>query len=187
MIENKLYETLYTSLFQETIGKTDNNDINWCGGGSGVMLAFDSNGDIYPCLRFLPFALRFRSPDRYKLGNIDTGVLNTEESIAAKKEMDSLTRTSQSTEKCNNCPICTGCAWCSAWNFDLYGTVNKRCTRICPMHQARVMANAYYWNKLYRSLDMEDRFELNIPKDWALEIIDEDEFNMLTALAKKGK
>lgn len=55
------------------------------------------------------------------------------------------------------------------------------------MHQARVMANVYYWNKLYRSLDMEDRFELNIPKDWALEIIDEDEFNMLTALAKKGK
>ena len=54
------------------------------------------------------------------------------------------------------------------------------------MHQARVMANAYYWNKLYRLLDMEDRFDLNIPEDWALEIISKNEFEMLTELAKKG-
>lgn len=186
MIDNKLYTKLYTTLFDESIGKTNDDDKNWCGGGSGVMLAFDSNGDIYPCLRFLPFALRYRSAEQLKLGNVDSGMLVSEESKKAKIEMDSLTRTSQSTKKCNECKIRTGCAWCSAWNYDLYGTINKRCTNICPMHQARVMANAYYWNKLYRLLDMEDRFDLNIPEDWALEIISKNEFEMLTELAKKG-
>ena len=52
------------------------------------------------------------------------------------------------------------------------------------MHKARALANSYYWNKFYRKYDMNKRKELTIPKEWALEIISEEEFNMLLDLAK---
>lgn len=191
-IKNEIYSKIAITLFDETIGhpkdpnsKDDNK--NWCGGGAGVMLAFDSNGDIYPCLRFLPFSLRFRSSEFFRLGNLETGILKTREQKHAKDILDNLTRKSQSTEECYNCPIAGGCAWCSAWNYDLYGTVNKRCTFICPTHKARVLANSYYWNTLYRMYGMPKRFKLDIPKEWALEIVSEDEYNMLKALSEEGE
>ena len=34
-------------------------------------------------------------------------------------------------------------------------TVYQRATAICEMHKARVRANNYYWNKLYRKLEKE--------------------------------
>ena len=47
----------------------------------------------------------------------------------------------------------------------IFGTANKRATYICKMHKARVLANYYYWNKLYQKLDMDDYFELNLNID----------------------
>ena len=44
------------------------------------------------------------------------------------------------------------------------------------MHQARTLATAYFWNKWYQKINSEERYSLDIPKDWALEIINEDEF-----------
>ncbi len=44
-------------------------------------------------------------------------------------------------------------------------------TYICPMHKARVLANAYYWNNLYRKRGDTARYRLDIPDAWALEII----------------
>ena len=35
-------------------------------------------------------------------------------------------------------------------------TIYQRSTAICKMHKARVRANNYYWNKLYRKLESED-------------------------------
>ena len=64
-------------------------------------------------------------------------------------KLEQITRRSQSTDECYNCPIASGCSWCSAYNYEIYGTPNKRTTFICPMHKARVLANIYYWNKTY--------------------------------------
>ena len=47
------------------------------------------------------------------------------------------------------------------------------------MHKARALANAYYWNKKFRQAGENKRMKLWIPKEWALEIIDEDEWNNL--------
>ena len=47
------------------------------------------------------------------------------------------------------------------------------------MHKARALANAYYWNKVYRISDPNKRFKIWIPEEWALEIIDEDEWKLL--------
>ena len=38
-------------------------------------------------------------------------------------------------------------------------TVYERATAICLMHKARVRANNYYWNKLYRKLELEGKQE----------------------------
>ena len=74
---------------------------------------------------------------------------------------------------------------CSAWNYQLHGTPDKRCTRICPMHKARSLANVYYWNTYYRKHNIDKRFEMHLPKEEALKFITEDEYNMLLELSTK--
>ena len=85
--------------------------------------------------------------------------------------------------ECFNCPIAQGCAWCSAYNYQKFGTANHRATFICPMHKARVLANVYYWNKYYRQNNIQKRMKNYCPKEWALDIISEEEYNMLNELA----
>jgi hypothetical protein len=54
------------------------------------------------------------------------------------------------------------------------------------MHQARVLANTYFWNKYYRKMQSPDRLKVHCPKDWALEFISEDEYNFLVEYSKEG-
>ena len=72
-----------------------------------------------------------------------------------------LDRCTQSTPECVNCEVAEGCAWCQGENFDTAKThtVFERATAICKMHKARVRANNYYWNKLYRKLELEGKHE----------------------------
>ena len=55
------------------------------------------------------------------------------------------------------------------------------------MHQARALANVYFWNKFYIKNNEMAKFEMHIPKEWALEIIDEVEYNMLLDLIKQNE
>jgi hypothetical protein len=50
------------------------------------------------------------------------------------------------------------------------------------MHKARALANVYFWNKWYLHSGEQWVFENNVPDEWALEIIDENELNMLSDL-----
>ena len=44
----------------------------------------------------------------------------------------------------------------------------------------RILANVYYWNQVYlKGGYINPAYEMRVPKEWALEIIDEDEYNML--------
>jgi hypothetical protein len=65
----------------------------------------------------------------------------------------------------------------------VHGTINKRATFICPMHKARALANVYFWNKYYKLKNIDKIKKNYCPKKWALEIIDEDEYEMLNNLA----
>lgn len=69
-----------------------------------------------------------------------------------------LDRTSQSPQKCLECEVASGCAWCQGENYDSAetNTIYQRATAICLMHKARVRANNYYWNKLYKKLEREN-------------------------------
>ncbi len=163
IIEGNYYKDFACSFFSESIGKpldpeTDNQ--NWC--GAGRMLSVDAAGNFYPCTRFAAYSLRSKRP--IIIGNVDDG-------IDANKLRPFLTldRTTQSPQKCIDCEVASGCAWCQGENYDAADTdtVFQRSTAICKMHKARVRANNYYWNKLYRKLELEGRreeFEQSHPK-----------------------
>ncbi len=183
MLENKLYETVHISMFQEMLGSAipEADNQNWCG-GLGYMLAVDWKGDIYPCIRYMPDSIG-EDVEPLIIGTVDGGMLATEKQRAAVEQMSRVTRRSQSTDECFDCPIARGCSWCSAYNYQETGSVDKRVTYICDMHKARVLANVYYWNKLYRQKGENKVFQNNVPEDWALAIVGREELDALNALA----
>ena len=150
---------------------------NWCG-GDGSMLAFDPDGIAYPCLRYMESSLGNSQPPLI-IGNVEEGIYNNEDSLKLKKELNSITRRSQSTDECFHCPIAAGCAWCTAWNYQEQGSFNKRSTNICWMHRAEAIANVYYWNKKYQKEGREKRFPFYLEQKYALEIISEEEYDDL--------
>lgn len=187
IIDNELYKSKYISLFSESIGGSvppENNE-NWCG-GDGKMLAIGTDGKCYPCLRYMEYSFSNKEREPMIIGNIYGGILSQNESKHLRC-LSCITRRSQSTDECFNCPISEGCAWCSAYNYDCFGTADKRTTFHCDMHKARVLANVYYWNKLYHKLSINKIFELNVPDEWAVDIIGKEELMHLKRLAKLEK
>lgn len=185
LIYNNLYNKINITLFNENnycpMEETDNQ--NWCGGVDMKMIAFDYKGDIYPCIRYMSSSLNNRQK-AIKVGNINKGYLFTDEEKENLNLISNITRRSQSTDECFYCPIATGCSWCSGYNYEEFGTPNKRATYICAMHQAASLANVYYWNTLYRYLNINKKFKMYISKKWALNIIDEKNYNHLLQLNK---
>lgn len=182
MLENDLTDRVYVSMFEETFfrPKAENDLQNWCG-GTGAMIAVDWKGDIYPCIRYMESSL---GPDIQPVivGNLDTGVLATEEQRKCLACLKCVDRRTQSTDECFYCPIAEGCSWCSGYNYQKFGTANHRATFICVMHKARALANAYYWNMKYRLEGANKRMKLWIPGEWAAPIIGEEEWQMLKIL-----
>mgnify|MGYP004639589857 FL=1 len=155
IIDRGLYEQYACSFFSENMGKpldcTLQNQ-NWC--GAGKMLAIDAAGNFYPCTRFAQYSLRDK--EAWIIGNIRDGIDNNK-----LRPFLTLDRCTQSKPECVDCEVAEGCAWCQGENYDAAKThtVYERATAICLMHKARVRANYYYWNKLYRKLEQEGKRE----------------------------
>lgn len=177
LLDNNLYDKYYCSLFDETIGKTLKEDKNWCG-GNGEMLAIGPDGRCFPCIRFMKYSLSTPGRKEQPIGDIWKG-LDKKEDNEWLQQLCKITMSSQSDEKCNNCSVASGCSLCTGYNYDKFGTPNKRATYICETHQARVMACKYYFSKLYKKLNINKEFKLNIKKEWALNIISEECYNKL--------
>ena len=176
LYKEDLLDKTRLSIFTELCGKPleEDYDQNWCG-GTGLMLAVDYKGDIFPCLRYMESSVNNKVP-AYVIGNITSGI-NVEKTHCDRVNcLGCITRHSQSTDECINCPIAMGCGWCSAYNYETFGTPNKRATYICCMHKARVLANVYYWR--LRGVD----YPMNCPKEWAVEIIGEEEYEKLNSM-----
>ena len=176
--EKDAESTLFSLHTGKPLPTTDTN--NWCGGTS-AMLAFDPEGNAYPCLRYMASSL---GPDVSPLiiGNTD-GIYNTPEYKAIYEDLRSVTRQSQSTEECLSCHVASGCAWCSANNYAMTGSYNKRPTTICWMHRARSLANTYYWNWYYKIHDDPRRFPVYLSREIATKIISDKEYDKLLDLA----
>ncbi len=163
IIDNDYYKNYSCSFFEESIGKPldpIHRNKNWC--GAGKMLSIDAEGNFYPCTRFAQYSLRDKKA--WIIGNIHDGIDKNK-----LRPFLTLDRCTQSTPECIDCEVASGCAWCQGENYDAADTptVYQRSTAICKMHKARVRANNYYWNKLYRKLELENKreeYEANKPK-----------------------
>lgn len=151
IIDGEYYKDYSCSFFEERVGKPMNPETenqNWC--GAGKMLAVDNLGNFYPCNRFVKFSLS--NKPAWVIGNVWNGIDKNK-----LRPFLTLDRCTQSRPECIDCEVANGCAWCQGENYDAAEspTVYQRATAICKMHKARVRANNYYWNKLYRKLELE--------------------------------
>ncbi len=151
IIDGGYYQNYACSFFTEMMGKPlyckiDNQ--NWC--GAGRMLSIDAAGNFYPCTRFAQYSLRNKKA--WIIGNIHDGIDKNK-----LRPFLALDRCTQSTQECIDCEVASGCAWCQGENYDAADTptIYQRSTAICKMHKARVRANNYYWNKLFRKIELE--------------------------------
>ena len=160
IIDKDYYKDYACSFYSEHIGKPMDIKLenqNWC--GAGKMLSVDAAGNFYPCTRFAQYSLR--SKKALIIGNVNDGIDKNK-----LRPFLTLDRTTQSPQKCLECDVASGCAWCQGENYDAADTptIYQRSTAICLMHKARVRANNYYWNKLYRKLELEgerERYDQN--------------------------
>lgn len=155
IIDGGYYVEHFCSFFMDSIGKPMDpvlNNQNWC--GSGKMLAIDSQGNFYPCTRFAQYSLREKNARI--IGNVYDGIDKNK-----LRPFLSLNRCVQSKAECIECEVASGCAWCQGENYDSADTptIFQRSTASCKMHKARVRANNYYWNKLFRKLELENKNE----------------------------
>lgn len=185
LLENNLEDEIYMSIFEEDyFHQKDESDLNnWCG-GNGDMISVDWRGDIYPCIRYMESSLG-SDIKPLKIGDVYNGIMATKEQCDCVHCLRCIDRKTQSTDECFNCPIAEGCSWCTAYNYQEFGTPNHRATYICCMHKARALANAYFWNKTYIKRGENKVFHNNVPKEWALEIISQEELDMINNLEKR--
>ena len=187
LIENSLEQEVVFTMFTQDDCKPMNpgDNQNYCG-STGCMLACDPDGQICPCIRFMKSSLGDELGD-FTLGNTKDGIGHTEEHKNNIAILDSITRRSQSTDECWDCPIARGCGWCTALNYQELGTPDARCTYICWMHRARSLGNVYFWNKVYQKYNEPDVFEMFLQDEHALQILSKEEHDMLLELVAENK
>lgn len=100
--------------------------------------------------------------------------------------LDAITLTTQSTQECIDCPVATGCSWCSGFNYEVYGTPNKRVTRICKAHKGRVLASCYFYNLRSIKLGDVEPKKINLPREEVEQLIGKQEADALFALEKEA-
>lgn len=151
VIEHRLWETHNTTLFSDRLlEKLSKKEMehNFC--GTGKAYTIDSDGNIYPCVRYMEYSLNNR--DSIRVGTLEEGV--NKDRI---RPFYVLNTGNQSDRKCLECEINAECAYCQAANYDFSekNTNFERATYLCKMQKARCRANSYYWAKLYNKYGIE--------------------------------
>ena len=173
---------IHITLFEDNFfHPRDDMETTWCGGYDS-MLAFDTEGNAFPCIRYMESSLGGQMPPVI-IGDVWNGLWKTPEQQKCHECLASITWTSQNDEECLNCPIAQGCADCAAESYQHMKAFNKRHKLgSCWVHRARSLANVYYWNKLWRQQGSDQRFKRYLPDDIALQIISKEELDILNAL-----
>lgn len=156
---------------------------NWCG-GVGSMLGIDPDGYMYPCIRYMESSIGDTQVP-YRIGDVYNGFFSREDECNRRDCMICVTRRSQSSDECFYCPISTQCGWCSAYNYQINGTVDKRVTYSCDAHKARVLSTVYFWNTLHLINPEVKAVDLWCPEQWAVPLIGSDNYAELVDLTKR--
>lgn len=143
IIENEIWDDMSVRFFSPQNGFALDRvamDRPYC--GSGRMLAVDDSGNFYPCIRFLDFCQN--NNKSRTIGNVYDGL-----DLDRVRPFYGLSIGAQSTKKCIECNVASGCANCTGNDFDdsSEGTIFYRATYLCNMHKASVRANKYLWKK----------------------------------------
>lgn len=170
------------SLFNESFfGKRHDMNTTWCG-GYDKMLAFDTEGNCYPCVRYMESSLGSDAPPVI-IGDAWNGLWKTPEQKRCHECLAAITWMTQNDDECIDCPIAEGCADCAAQSYQYFKCFNKRHKMgSCWVHRARSLANVYYWNRLYRLNNIDKRFYRYLPDDLALQIVKKEELDYLNEL-----
>ena len=177
--ENKEYEVFNLTVENEHSYIANGAIVHNCG-GNGRMISMDYKGDIYPCIRYMESSLG-DDQEPMIVGNVDRGLVTTQKEKDFNNCLKCIDRRTQSTDECFDCPIAEGCSWCTAYNYQVFGTPDKRAIYICIMHKARALANWYHWAKFYKKQGRES-YVPHIPDEMALEVISQEELDMLKSL-----
>ena len=151
VLDNKLYDKYICSFFDDTIGTYYSIDrLTETSCGAGKMMAFGSDGNIYPCIRYKGYSLNKKK--EWVIGTLDKGI-----DMEKVRPFMMATYQLQSDEECLNCEVAVGCNFCQGFNYDEAETCTNfsRAKYICKMHKARVRANDYYFAKLFNMYGIE--------------------------------
>lgn len=143
IIKSKLYNDVYCSLFDDSIGGFLNkDDLEKTHCGAGKMIAVGPEGNLYPCIRYKDYSLN-ENPE-WLIGK--RSMINMEMVRPFAVASNNL----QLDEECLNCPVANGCGQCQGYSYDVSdgGTNYQKAKFICKMHMARVRANNYYFARL---------------------------------------
>lgn len=142
MIDHSLYGKYRLSCFDEDMGgkPVRNKRMTPCG---DVAFAVDSQGDIFPCIRFKSYSLREKK--QRSVGNLNSGV-----DMNLLRPFLLFDDTTSFPDTCLSCDVGNLCKWCPAESYDssLTDTIFQRSTAHCNMYKAMVKANNYYQRKL---------------------------------------
>lgn len=183
LFDNDLKE-IYISVLDMLNDGKNISDNNYCG-GTGSMLSFDMKGRAYPCLRYHPTCLGEKLSSTVQLGDYN-GLYQTPQQCETKSCLDCITYTSQSSQKCLDCPVSANCGWCSANNLAMTGSINHRVTNICWAHKGRVLAGYYYSAKRYLKWHDFKPMTIHLPDEDALQMIFKEEWNYLKTLVSEA-
>lgn len=144
IIDHQLWDKYKVAFFDVNTGlPVCREDLykNRCGAGY-KSLAFDCEGNIYPCIRFLDMC--FPNKDKIIIGNIDTGI--NKDYLRSFAALDWI---SQSPAECNNCEYGSNCGWCEAYNFQesTNDTIFERTTYLCEMNKVNAKITDYLWRR----------------------------------------
>lgn len=186
VIDNDLYSKVFIRMFDRKSYQPlpETETANWCGGVADMNLSVNYTGKLYSCIRYMESSLNGHQPE-LPLGSVSEGYLTTENYRKNYQLMQNITRQNQSTEECLNCPVAAGCGWCSAYNYEKFGDIKHRATFICPTHKAEALANVYYWNKLYKKLNLPDVFKLRLSDEDINKILSEEDKTLLYSLLER--
>ncbi len=174
----------YVSILDWEAGEAlpDTHTQNWCG-GDGRMLSFDVDGTVLPCMRYSSVSTAGRPV--YRIGDVISGIAQREDDRERLEALRAITIGPARILGIEGCPIASGCSWCTAYNYERTGTPNRRVTYICEMHKARVLAQCYHHNRLHLERSDHAPKRMHIPRDWALPIIGEEEYEALLCLEQQ--
>lgn len=178
LYKNNLQNNVYIAFFDpDKYISASEEEKNWCG-CADCMYAIDYKGDIFPCIRFMESSLG-KDAEPLNIGTVEKGFCTTEQEKNHKELLNKVADgdTCRNFEdKCKNCPIGSGCSWCTAYNYQYYGDMTKRTTFICDMHKAAALASKYFYLLTNNKKDYDI---IKITKDLALDVITPDEWEKI--------